>query len=117
VTIAGQTFTATQAAPAAAQCSYEIDPSSASLSALGGTGSFSISAPAGCAWSASKSAAWISFTSASSGSGNGTIGFLVLPNLGAARSDAIVVGGKTFTVSQAAVLPASGQTSTATQGP
>ncbi len=116
VTIAGQTFTATQAAPAPVQCSYEIDPSSASLSALGGTGSFTVSAPAGCAWSASKSAAWLSFTSASSGSGNGTIGFLVLPNLTGARSDAIVVGGRTFTVSQAAVLPASGQASTVTQG-
>jgi hypothetical protein len=117
VTIAGQTFTLTQNAPAPVQCTYELNPSSASIPALGGAGSFAVGAPPGCAWSASNNASWISFTSSSSGSGSGSVGFLVLPNLGGARSGAIVVSGQTFTISQAAVLPASGQTFTITPGP
>jgi hypothetical protein len=101
VTIASRTFTVTQAAPAPA-CTYQLNPTSASLSAVGGTGSIGVTAPAGCAWTATKSATWISFTTGASGNGNGSVGFLVLPNLGAARSGTIAVAGVTFTVNQAA---------------
>jgi hypothetical protein len=105
MTIAGQTFTVNQAAPAAPTCTYTLSASSASLSALGGTGSVGVTAPAGCAWTGATSASWITVTSGASGSGNGTVGFLLLPNLGAARSDTILIAGQTFTVNQAAVLP------------
>ncbi len=104
VTIASRTFTVTQAAPAPA-CTYQINPTSASLSAIGGTGSIGVTAPAGCTWTATESASWISFTSAANGSGNGSVGFVVLPNLGTARSDTIAIAGLTFTVNQAAALP------------
>ena len=46
LTIAGQTFTVTQAAP----CTYAIAPGSQSVVAGGGTGSTAVTAPAGCAW-------------------------------------------------------------------
>ena len=104
VTIASRTFTVTQAAPAPT-CTYQLNPPSASLSALGGTGSISVTAPAGCAWTATKSAAWLAFTTEASGNGNGSVGFLVLPNIGAARSDTIAIGGQAFTVNQQAALP------------
>jgi hypothetical protein len=105
ITIAGQTFTVNQAAPAAPVCTYTLSASSASVSALGGPESAGVTAPAGCAWTATTSASWITVTSGASGSGNGTVGFLVLPNLGAARSDTLLIAGQTFTVNQAAVLP------------
>jgi hypothetical protein len=116
VTIAGHTFTATQAAPAPVQCTYEIDPRSASVPALGATAlTISVGTPPGCAWTATNSASWISFTTASSGSGSGKVGVLVLPNPdSAARSGDIVVAGQTFTVSQAGI---GGQTSSTSQGP
>lgn len=104
LTIAGQTFTANQAAAAAPACTYTLDANSASLSALGGTGSVSVSAAGGCAWTAATSASWITVTAGASGNGNGTVGFLVLPNLGAGRSDSILIAGQTFTINQAAVL-------------
>jgi hypothetical protein len=89
VTIAGHIFTATQRAPALAESPWAHR----------------------LARTASNSASWISFTTASSGSG--AVGFLVLPNPGAARSDAIVVAGQTFTVSQAGT---GAQTSPTSQG-
>jgi len=105
ITIASQTFTVSQAAPAAPTCTYTLASSSASLSALGGPGSVNLTAPAGCAWTATTGASWITISSGASGNGNGTVGFVVVPNLGAARSDTILIGGQTFTVNQAAVLP------------
>lgn len=105
VTIAGRTLTVNQAAAAAPSCTYALDASSTSLSALGGPGSVGVSSASGCAWTATTGASWITLVSGASGNGNGTVGFLVLPNLGAARSDSIVIAGQTFTVNQAAVLP------------
>ena len=104
VTIASRTFTVTQAAPAPA-CTYQIDPTSNSVSAIGATGSITVKAAAGCAWTATKTADWITFSGATSGSGNGSVGYVVLPNIGSARSSTISIGGQTFTVSQAAPLP------------
>ena len=104
VTIATRTFTVTQAAPAPA-CTYQIDPTSNSVSAIGATGSITVKAAAGCAWTATKTADWITFSGATSGSGNGSVGYVVLPNIGSARSSTISIGGQTFTVSQAAPLP------------
>jgi len=104
VTIATRTFTVTQAAPAPA-CTYQIDPTSNSVSAIGATGSITVKAAAGCAWTATKTADWITFSGATSGSGNGSVGYVVLPNIGSARSSTISIGGQNFTVSQAAPLP------------
>jgi hypothetical protein len=106
MTIASQTFTVNQAAaPVVPVCTYTLSAGSTSVTAIGATGSVDVTAPANCAWTATTSAAWITIASGASGSGNGTVGFVVLPNLGAARSDSILIGGQTFTVNQAAVLP------------
>ena len=57
---------------------------------------------AGCAWTASSNASWLSITSGASGSGNGSVGFSVAANTGGARSGTLTVAGQTFTVNQAA---------------
>jgi hypothetical protein len=105
MTIASQTFTVNQAAAPAPVCTYTLSAGSTSVTAVGATGSVGVTAPASCAWTATTSASWITIASGASGSGNGTVGFVVLPNLGGARSDSILIGGQTFTVNQAAVLP------------
>ena len=79
-------------------CSYSINPTSQSAGAAGGSSSFSITAPAGCNWTALSNASWI--TTSSSGSGNGTINYSVAANTGVARVGTISVGGKLFTVNQ-----------------
>ncbi|HJS22991.1 MAG TPA: fibronectin type III domain-containing protein [Pyrinomonadaceae bacterium] len=87
-------------------CSYSISPASQSVGASSSSNSFSIVAPAGCAWTALNNASWI--TTNSSGSGNGTINYSVAANSGAARAGTISVGGRIFTVNQAgAQIPAS----------
>ncbi|MFY9572266.1 MAG: BACON domain-containing carbohydrate-binding protein, partial [Blastocatellia bacterium] len=98
LTIAGQTFTVSQAAG----CSFSISPTSQSFTAAGGTGATNVTAPAGCAWAATSNAAFITITSGGSGgSGNGTVNFSVALNAGASpRGGTLTIAGLTFTVTQ-----------------
>lgn len=82
-------------------CSYSISPFSTSIAATSGTGTISVSSAAGCSWGASSNAGWITVTSGSSGSGNGTVGYSVASNSGSPRSGTITISGQTFTINQA----------------
>ncbi len=97
ITVGGQTFTVTQAAP----CSYGIDPSSADYPLGGGSGTVSVTADAGCGWTAASNAGWITIDSGASGTGNGSVGYSVGVNSGSARSGTVTIAGHTFTVNQA----------------
>ena len=101
ITIAGQRSIVTQAG-AAAPCTFAISPSSQNIAASGGTGTVAMSTQAGCRWSATSDASWITVASGGSGAGNGSIGFSVAANTGAARTGTLTIGGRAFTVSQAA---------------
>lgn len=102
LTIAGRTFTVTQAA-ATSTCTFSISPASASPASGGGTGSITVTAPAGCAWTARSNVTWITVTAGASGSGNGTASYSVAANTTTvARTGTLTVAGKTFTVTQAA---------------
>ncbi len=98
LTIAGQTFTVSQAAP----CIYSIQPTSQSITAAGGTGSSAVTSNAGCAWTAASNAPWITVTSGAAGSGNGTVGFSIGANTAGARTGTLTIAGQTFTVNQEA---------------
>ena len=86
----------------AGSCTYTIAPTSASVPASGGSGSVSVTTQAGCSWTASSNASWISITAGGSGSGNGSVSYAVAANSGAARTGTLTVAGQTFTVNQAA---------------
>jgi hypothetical protein len=101
VVVAGQTLTIAQS-EAQAPCTYAIAPASQTIAAAGGTGTVTISAPAGCAWTATSNVGWVSVTGGAAGSGNGAVTFSVAANDGAARSGMLTIGGKTFTVTQTA---------------
>jgi hypothetical protein len=81
-------------------CTYSLSSTSQNFASAGGSGSFTVTTAASCAWSAVSSVSWI--TTSSSGSGNGTVNFTVAANTGSARTGTITVGGQTFTVSQGA---------------
>lgn len=85
----------------AASCSYSLGAANQSFASGGGTGSFTVTTAAGCAWNATTNDTWITFTQ-SSGSGNGAVNYAVAANTGAARAGTISVGGQTFTVNQSA---------------
>ena len=102
ITIAGQTFTVTQAGQA---CTFALAPVSASVPAAATTGTVSVDTLTGCSWSASTSASWLTITSGSSGSGDGTINFSVAANTSLTpRTGTIIVGTDTVTVTQAGVV-------------
>ena len=99
LTIASQTFTVSQGA---ATCGYSISPGSQSVAAGGGSGSTNVTAPAGCAWTASTSTGWLAVTSGGSGTGNGSVTFTAAANTTAqARTGTLNVAGQPFTITQA----------------
>lgn len=106
LTIAGRTFTVTQAAAPPPPCTFSIAPGSQNIGDAGGPGSTTVTASAGtCAWTASPNAPWISITKGTSGTGNGVVEYTVAANTGAARTGTVSIGGQTLTVNQAAAPP------------
>ena len=104
ITIGAQTHTVNQAG----SCASSINPASQSVPVGGGAGTpIAVTAPAGCAWTATTAATWITITAPASGSGNGTVNFTAAANTGGARSGTISVAGQTHTVNQAASCPTS----------
>ena len=86
------------------QCSYSINPTGATPSAAGGNFTVTISATAGCAWSASSPVSWIYIASGASGTGNGTLLYSVQPNSStASRSAALSIAGLALSVTQSGV--------------
>ena len=78
MTVAGQTFTVTQAALA---CHLSLDSTSASYSALGGASNVVITANGtNCAWTAVSNNGFITITAGTNGVGNGTVSYTVAAN-------------------------------------
>lgn len=85
-------------------CTYSITSASGSFTAAGGTGSVNVTAQTGCSWTASSGASWITITSGSNGTGNGTVYYSVSANSNTAlRTSASTIAGQLFTVNQAGV--------------
>ncbi len=83
-------------------------PAPTSLWAIGGQSTFAITitASAGCAWSASSGAAWLQVLNAS-GTGSASIAVTALHNTSmAARTGTITINGQTVTVQQVGFNPA-----------
>jgi hypothetical protein len=97
LTIAGQTFTVNQGSG----CSFSLNPTSANAPAGASTGSVGVSSGAGCPWTATSNASWLTVTSGGSGTGNGTVQYSVAANSSSARSGTLTIDGQTFTVNQA----------------
>ncbi|MBI3651642.1 MAG: fibronectin type III domain-containing protein [Acidobacteria bacterium] len=103
LTIAGQTFTLTQAS----SCTYSITPTAQSVPQAGlASGSFMVSATAGCSWTASVSQAWI-HVSTTSGIGDTTVTYSVDANLTSSiRTGVIQISGSgsSLTLTQDALV-------------
>ena len=81
-------------------CTVTLSSSSRTVSLTGGSFTIGLTAAAGCAWTAASNAAWVTITSALSGSGNTTVRYTVAANTGPQRVGTMTIGGKTFTVTQ-----------------
>jgi Putative binding domain, N-terminal/Viral BACON domain len=99
MTIAGQTYTVTQAAQPG--CTYTISPLTKSAVAAGETTTAAVTATPGCAWTAVSPVEWIAITDGASGTGNGTVTMAIATNSGTTqRSAAVTIAGRTFTITQ-----------------
>jgi len=120
LTIAGRAFTVSQSAsgstppptpppptpppPPPASCSYSISPRDHNFPMQGGADDVNVSTTSGCSWTAVSNASWIAITSGASGTDDGRVNYLVLPNVGGSRSGTLTIAGQTFTVNQAALV-------------
>jgi len=96
ITAGWQTFTVTQSG----SCTFSISPQQQNVSSAGGSASVAVTGPAGCSWTASSNASWISVSSGGSGSGNGTVQLAVSANADADRHGTATIAGQTFTIDQ-----------------
>lgn len=79
-------------------CVTSISATSQFISGAGGSGSFDVTVSGTCNWTAVPSDSFI--TTQSNGTANGIVTFTVAPNFGPQRTGTIVVGGKTFIITQ-----------------
>jgi glucose/arabinose dehydrogenase len=99
LTIGGQTFTVTQTGVGA--CEYSLGTVRATFGRTGGRAKVSVTAGEGCTWTAASDVPWIAITGGTSGSGNGTISYIVGRNtVSGGRNGAITVAGLPFVVQQ-----------------
>jgi hypothetical protein len=97
LTIAGHTVTVTQGE----SCTFSVAPEQSSMAIDGGTVTVAVTAPGGCAWTASSATSWMRVTQGATGSGNGNVTLTIERNTGDARSAAASIAGRTVTVNQA----------------
>jgi hypothetical protein len=85
-------------------CGYSLNPMGAPSIGYCGTGggmSISVLTQSGCAWSATSNVSWITITSGSSGSGEGTVIYKVAKNYDPnPRTGTMTIAGLTFTAIQ-----------------
>ena len=88
-----------------APCRYDVSPSNYGTGASGGSTTINIATSSECAWTASRDVTWITFTSSTTGSGNGSVGFAVAPSRDDVRSGSIAVANQRVVVTQASGVP------------
>ena len=110
-TVPPATVTVTRTAPV---CTYTIATpgaigASQSFLAAGGTGSVNVTAPTGCAWTASSSSPFLTVTGGALGSGSGSMSYSVSANTSStsSRAGTLTVAGIAYSVNQTALGPQS----------
>jgi hypothetical protein len=99
VTVAGKTVTIEQEA-ARTSCTYEIKPTYYDAGRGPDDIRVSVTAPGGCAWTATSPAEWATVAAGRSGSGDGTVRLRVDANNGPERRADLTIAGLTFRLHQ-----------------
>jgi hypothetical protein len=107
LTIGGQTHTVSQQGRAPTTCTYHVSPSGADFGKDAADGTFAVTAPADCGWTATSSAPWLVVGTGNQGSGNGTVSYSIARNRDVSdRAATVTVADQVFTVRQAGDTPA-----------
>jgi hypothetical protein len=76
-------------------------PTAGNFDEDGGKGSVTVTAPAGCEWTAKSTAGWITIDAGATGSGSGTLAYTVREyDDDETRTGTIIIAGHIFTVRQ-----------------
>ncbi len=105
LTVAGATFTVTQAA---APCTFALSPAGQTIAGAGGSVTVTVTTLTGCTWSATNTASWITISSGGTGNGSGTVTFTAAFNPTAlTRTATLTIAGQSFVVTEPAAIPTS----------
>lgn len=77
-----------------------LSTSSSWYPSSGGSFALGVSASSDCVWDVASNASWVRITSATAGSGSGTILYMVAPNLQTLRTAQITVAGNSLSLTQ-----------------
>jgi Beta-propeller repeat len=88
--------------PSPPSCNYQLNLAGEGFPAPGGSGTILITAGANCPWSVGSLPAGVTLTSPASGTGNGTVTFVVAANSGGDLTNTLVIAGQAFTIEQEA---------------
>ncbi len=100
-TSASYSFTATASEMLVANftCAFTLSSTSTNMGAGGGSGSVGVATGGGCPWTVTNNVGWITITSGSSGTGNGTVHYSVAANTSTNElTGTVTIAGQTFTV-------------------
>jgi hypothetical protein len=99
LTIAGQSFTVSQAA---APCSYTVAPTTLQVPDASSTQTINVTTASYCSWTAAVTTggSWLTITSGASDMGNGSVKVSVDRNQAAARTGTLTIAGKVVTINQ-----------------
>jgi hypothetical protein len=95
LTIAGRTFTVSQAA----LCTYALSKAGENVRANEGSASVNVTTMSACAWTATSNSSWL-IVQSSGGTGNGQVTYNIRENTGGARIGSLTVAGYLFRVEQ-----------------
>src|SRR6218665_3303894 len=85
-------------------CAYALSPARAEVTAEASNGevAVTVTTDAGCPWTTDSNDLWITITSATSGTGPGTVTYSYKANMSdQERTGTLMIGGQTYTVRQA----------------
>ncbi|MGB3948649.1 MAG: BACON domain-containing carbohydrate-binding protein, partial [Bacteroidia bacterium] len=104
ITIGGQTHTVAQSGNTS--CTFTISPLNQTFTDQAATGSVTVTAASGCNWAATSNDSWITVTSGSTGSGNGTVSYSVTANTSTSqRVGTITIAGQVHSITQSGTAP------------
>ena len=98
--------------PAAPSCSFSVVQPATTFGPEGGTGTAALTTAAGCAWTSSSSAAFVTISLGATGSGSGSVTFAVAVNTGAERAATLTIAGTSLALTQRAVASLPGTLAT-----
>src|SRR6185295_15748285 len=79
-------------AQAAAECRFQVSPSSVNVEAAGNQASITMTVPNGCRWTARGDVSWIGNVVPAEGDGGATVRVTVAPNTAEARDGTLTIG-------------------------